>query len=242
MKGWAEFKAHHNTKCLVEQWLFLEILIHCKSIERINLSNSNLRFRYSWMGVSSSCSSHCLYIVCWEVRISGKIVSSARLKCTLLCTICVLYSSVVSVLLIPAKCNKISLCIEDERDLRVDCLIKPEPSKSNTFQFSWSSGSKESIITTNDSRLPPDTDFKTTVKELKPHGYRMTLTNFTEKLPRNSSLLCKLSGKTASVVVVNGEWMSASVVWRCEHDDVWLGEKCEILLTVVGISPLFPCR
>ncbi|TWW74713.1 hypothetical protein D4764_14G0007160 [Takifugu flavidus] len=109
----------------------------------------------------------------------------------------------VSVLLIPAKSNKISVCIEDEKDLRVDCLIKPEPSKSNTFQFSWSSGSKESVITTNDSRLSPDTDFKTTVKELTPHGYRMTLTNFTDKLPRNSSLLCKLSGKTAKVVVVN---------------------------------------
>uniref|UniRef100_A0A674PKB5 Uncharacterized protein n=1 Tax=Takifugu rubripes TaxID=31033 RepID=A0A674PKB5_TAKRU len=155
------------------------------------------------MGVSSSCSSHCLYMVCWEVRIYGKIVSSARLKCMLLFTICVLYSSVVSVLLIPAKSNKISVCIEDEKDLRVDCLIKPEPSKSNTFQFSWSSGSKESVITTNDSRLSPDADFKTTVKELTPHGYRMTLTNFTDKLPRNSSLLCKLSGKTARVVVVN---------------------------------------
>lgn len=131
----------------------------------------------------------------------------------LLFTICVLYSSVVSVLLIPAKSNKISVCIEDEKDLRVDCLIKPEPSKSNTFQFSWSSGSKESVITTNDSRLSlPDADFKTTVKELTPHGYRMTLTNFTDKLPRNSSLLCKLSGKTARVVVVNGEWTSASVV------------------------------
>lgn len=165
------------------------------------------------MGVSSSCSSHCLYMVCWEVRIYGKIVLSARLKCTLLSTICVLYSSVVSVLLIPAKCNNISVCIEDEKDLRVDCLIKPEPSKSNTFQFSWSSGSKESVITTNASRLSSETDFKTTVKELKPHGYRMTLFNFTDKLPRNSSLLCKLSGKTArSVVVVNGEWMSASVV------------------------------
>lgn len=194
------------------------------------------------MGVSSSCSSHSLYMVCWEVRIYGKIVFSARLKCTLLCTICVLYSFVVSVLLIPAKCNKISVCIEDDKDLRVDCLIKPEPTKSNTFQFSWSSGGKESVITTNDSRLSTDTDFKSTVKELKPHGYRMTLTNFTDKLPRNSSLLCKLSGKSASVVVVNGEWMSASVVWRCEHDDVWLGEKCKIFLTVVGISPFFLCR
>lgn len=148
----------------------------------------------------------------------------------------------VPVLLIPVKCNNISVCIDNDKDLRVDCLIKPEPNKSNTIQFSWSSGSKHSVIATNDSKSSSDTDFKSTVKELKPYGYSMTLTNFTDKLPRNSDLLCKLSGKTASVTVVNGEWMSASVVRPCEHDNVWLGEKHKILLTFVGISPLFLCR
>lgn len=112
----------------------------------------------------------------------------------------------VPVLLIPAKCDRISVCAEDNKVLRVDCLLEPEPNKLNTFQFSWSSGTKESVFSTNVSGSSPDNEFKgkSTVKELQPHGYRMTLPNFTDKLPRNSTFLCRLSGKTARVAVEKG--------------------------------------
>lgn len=120
----------------------------------------------------------------------------------------------VPVLLIPAKCDKISVCIDNDKDLRMDCLLEPELNKSNAFQFFWSSGDKEHVITTNYSRLSPETNLKgkSTVEERKPHNYRMTLPNFSDKLPRNSTLLCKLSGKIARVTVENGEWMSVSMV------------------------------
>lgn len=119
----------------------------------------------------------------------------------------------VPVLLIPAKCDKISVCIENDKDLRMDCLLEPEPNKSNVFQFLWSSGDKEHAITTNYSSLSPETNLKSksTVEERKAHNYRMTLPNFSDKLPHNSTLLCKLSGKVARVMVEKGELMSVSM-------------------------------
>lgn len=112
----------------------------------------------------------------------------------------------IPVLLIPAKCNKISVCAEVNKDLKVDCLIESEPNKNNAYQFSWSSGNKEYIISTNVSGSSPDNDFKgkSTVEELKPHGYRMTLPNFMDRLQRNSTFLCTLSTKTAHIVVDKG--------------------------------------
>lgn len=81
-----EFKANDNTKCLLEQCLFLEIAANV--IVRINLLNGIICFCYSWMGVSSSCSSHCLYMVYWGVRTCGKRVFSGRLQYKLLSLPC----------------------------------------------------------------------------------------------------------------------------------------------------------
>ncbi|KAG7237047.1 hypothetical protein INR49_032870 [Caranx melampygus] len=68
---------------------------------------------------------------------------------------------VLGVLLIPAQCNdKITVCIEDDKDLRVDCLIEPKPNKINSFEFSWSSGTKESLINTNVSGSSAESQFK----------------------------------------------------------------------------------
>lgn len=128
----------------------------------------------------------------------------------------------VPVLLIPAKCNKITVCTKDKKDLRVDCLLKPEPNKISTFQFSWSSGTKESVISTNVSGSSPDNKFKgkSTVQELKPHGYRMILPNFTDNLPHSSTFLCRLSGEAVTVAVEKGGYMIASVFGWCDHQYV----------------------
>lgn len=112
----------------------------------------------------------------------------------------------VPVLLIPAKCDPISVCLEVDKDLRVDCKIKAEPSKINTYEFSWSSGTKESVINTNVSGASAEERFKdkSNVEELKSGGYRMILSNFTDKIPHNTTFFCKLSGKIARVTVKRG--------------------------------------
>lgn len=124
---------------------------------------------------------------------------------------CILFAPV---LLIPAKCDPISVCVEDDNDLRVDCLIDPKPSMINSYEFSWSSGAKESLINTNVSGSSAERQFadKSSVEELEPRGYRMTLTGFTDKLPHNTTYLCKISGVAARVTVEKGRQMTVCVV------------------------------
>lgn len=133
---------------------------------------------------------------------------------------CILFSLVV---LIPAKCNLITVCIEDNNDLRVDCLVDPKPNQINSYEFSWSSGPKESILNTNVSGSSVEGQFKgkSTVVELDRNGYRMTLSGFTDKLPHNTTYLCKLSGVVASVTVEKGRQMTVWMVLGSEHESEW---------------------
>lgn len=122
---------------------------------------------------------------------------------------------VLGVLLIPAKCEQlISVCVEDDQDLRVDCQIKNELNKINSYEFSWSSGTTESLINTNVSGSSPEEKFKgkSDVVELEPQGYRMTLRGFRDTLPHNTTYMCKISGKPASVTVEKDKLQPCSAV------------------------------
>lgn len=108
----------------------------------------------------------------------------------------------------PAQSERISVCTEDDNDLRVDCRIEPKPNKITSYEFSWSSGTKEAIINTNVSGSAAQAQFrdKSQVVELDPHGYRMSLTGFTDQLPHNTTYMCKISGQIESVTVERGGW------------------------------------
>ncbi|XP_056140208.1 uncharacterized protein LOC130116313 [Lampris incognitus] len=121
---------------------------------------------------------------------------------------------VLAVLLAPVWCELISVCVEDDEDLRVDCHIEPKPSQINSYEFSWSSGAKETLINSNISGSVPNPQFKdrSYVQELEPHGYRMTLTDFTHKLPYNMTFMCKMSRKVASVTLERDHLLPCSAV------------------------------
>lgn len=121
---------------------------------------------------------------------------------------------VLGVLLIPATCNLITVCIEDDNDLRVDCLIEAKSNKIVSYEFSWSSGTVESVINTNVSGSSPEARFrdKSTVEELDPHGYRMTLTGFTDTLPHNTTYMCKVTGVGESINVERDKLLECSAV------------------------------
>ncbi|KAM9728083.1 uncharacterized protein ACNS7B_016132 [Menidia menidia] len=112
-------------------------------------------------------------------------------------------SGVLGVLLVSVGCELISVCVEDDNDLRVDCRTEPKPNKINSYEFSWSFGTKETLINTNVSGSAAETQFKdkSEVVELEPHGYRMTLSGFTDTLPHNTTYICKISGQIESVTV-----------------------------------------
>ncbi|XP_070700328.1 uncharacterized protein [Pempheris klunzingeri] len=122
---------------------------------------------------------------------------------------------VLGVLLIPAKCDdRISVCVEDDNDLRVDCQVEPKPDKISSYEFSWSSGSKESLINTNVSGSAAESQFrdKSSVEELEPHGFRMTLRDFRDKLPHNTTYMCKISGVPARINVEQEQLLPCSAV------------------------------
>uniref|UniRef100_A0A672ZSF4 Ig-like domain-containing protein n=1 Tax=Sphaeramia orbicularis TaxID=375764 RepID=A0A672ZSF4_9TELE len=118
------------------------------------------------------------------------------------------------VLLIPATCKLITVCIEDDNDLRVDCLIKARPNKIASYEFSWSSGTVESVINTNVSGSSPEARFrdKSTVEELEDGGYRMTLTGFTDTLPHNTTYMCKVTGASDDITVEKDKLIACSAV------------------------------
>lgn len=123
-------------------------------------------------------------------------------------------------------------------------MIDPKPNMINSYEFSWSSGAKESLINTNVSGSSAERQFadKSSVEELEPRGYRMTLTGFLDKLPHNTTFLCKISRVSARVTVEKGRQMTVCVVWGCEHEIKWVGEKSKRILSIVCI-PLFSlCR
>lgn len=107
---------------------------------------------------------------------------------------------VLGVLLIPVKSDLIEVCLDDDK-LRVDCRVAPKPNTINSYEFSWSSGNRETIIYTNVSGSKADQRFKgkSSVTELEPHGYRMTLTGFTDY--NTTTYMCKISGNPARIEV-----------------------------------------
>ncbi|XP_071754371.2 uncharacterized protein LOC139910828 [Centroberyx gerrardi] len=141
---------------------------------------------------------------------------------------------VLGVLLVPVLCDLITVCVEDDEDLRVDCRIDPKPSQYNSYEFSWSSGSKETLINTNVSGSAADVQFKdqSYVEELEPHGYRMTLTGFTHTLPYNTTYICKISKVVASVYIEKEHLLPCSAV------SVFLKTSCSWIICLL----LFFCH
>uniref|UniRef100_A0A3P9I0X3 Ig-like domain-containing protein n=1 Tax=Oryzias latipes TaxID=8090 RepID=A0A3P9I0X3_ORYLA len=124
------------------------------------------------------------------------------------------YGMVGALLLLPVQPDQISVCVEDDEDLRVDCMIKPAPNKINSYEFSWSSGTKEVLINTNVSGSKAEAQFndKSQVVELEPHGYRMTLSDFKDKLPPNTTYMCKIYGEMKQITVEKDSLVPCSAV------------------------------
>ncbi|KAG7266689.1 hypothetical protein CRUP_037256 [Coryphaenoides rupestris] len=113
----------------------------------------------------------------------------------------------------------------DDEDLRVDCRIKPKLSQINSYQFSWSSGSRETLINTNVSGMTTEPRFRESsyVEVLEPYGYRLTLTGFTHTLPYNTTFMCKISQLVSSAYVERDQLLpcSAPSVFSPQRAWVW---------------------
>lgn len=119
------------------------------------------------------------------------------------------------VLMIPVLCQDeesvITVCQEEDNDLRVDCLLEPRPNYHTDYEFSMSKGQKEIIINTNISGIMPEPKFRhnTFVTELEPYGFRLTIMSFT--VTENTTLICKVTKVQKNLFVELGK---AAVLWH----------------------------
>ncbi|XP_077447759.1 thy-1 membrane glycoprotein [Stigmatopora argus] len=139
--------------------------------------------------------------------------------------------SIMGMLLRPVWCDSITVCEEDDGDLRVDCLLKANPNKINSYEFSWSSGSKQALINSNVSGLSAEEEFRKVnhVTELEPDGYRLTLSGYQDKLPHNTTYMCKITGEGASINVERDHLVPCGAVSVLQ--------KCSWIITILLFLP-----
>lgn len=100
----------------------------------------------------------------------------------------------------------ITVCQEEDNDLRVECPVDPNPNPVRVeYEFSMATRGKETIINTNVSGIMADDKFR------RDQAYadhlddiiRLTIKDFT--VSENTTFLCKISGNLESVFIEPGK-------------------------------------
>ncbi|XP_076129991.1 uncharacterized protein LOC143111626 [Alosa pseudoharengus] len=100
----------------------------------------------------------------------------------------------------PVLSEKITVCQEEDNDLRVDCPVDPTPNQVRMeYEFSMATGGKETLINTNVSGVMADDKFRRdqAYAELLDDILRLTIKDFI--LSENTTFMCKISGHLESV-------------------------------------------
>ncbi|KAL0995001.1 hypothetical protein UPYG_G00130500 [Umbra pygmaea] len=130
-----------------------------------------------------------------------------------------------------AVSSELSVCIEEDGDLRIDCPLKPRDSQINSYEFSMSIGAVETIINTNVSGSSPDAHYQdhSYVEQLEPQGYRLRLkAEMYRQIDTDSekTYLCKISKNITSKTIEKGELLP------CTADQVVVQTFCCLLLSL----------
>ncbi|KAI4900514.1 hypothetical protein NFI96_020136, partial [Prochilodus magdalenae] len=115
-----------------------------------------------------------------------------------------------------------TVCQEEDKDLRVTCLLKPKPNYHTEYQFSMSSGNKEIIINTNVSGTMPENSFRhnTYVQELEPYGFQLTMMRYT--LKKNTTFMCKVIKEEIRLFVESETLQPCSAISLFLQSSPWL--------------------
>ncbi|KAK1788300.1 hypothetical protein P4O66_016740 [Electrophorus voltai] len=94
-----------------------------------------------------------------------------------------------------------TVCQEEDNDLRVTCPLRPKPNYHTEYEFSMSMGSKEIIINTNVSGTMPEPKFRhnTYVEVWYPYGFKLTMLAFTIK--ENTTFMCRVTKEVMTLSV-----------------------------------------
>ncbi|KPP57668.1 hypothetical protein Z043_124586 [Scleropages formosus] len=126
------------------------------------------------------------------------------------------------VLVGPGLCDTITVCQEEDKDIRVDCKIESKPNQINNYVFSISKARNEIIINTNSTTEMADRNFnyKSTVVQLGKDGYRLRLENYV--VSENTTFICKTRNKTINRFVEKGKMVTCSTISVFLHSCPWL--------------------
>ncbi|XP_066502764.1 thy-1 membrane glycoprotein-like [Hoplias malabaricus] len=122
--------------------------------------------------------------------------------------------------------DEMTVCQEENKDLKVTCPLRPKASYHTHYEFSMSKGSKEIIINTNVSGTMPEPRFRhnTHVNMMKPYGFILTMLSFT--LTENTTFMCKVSNEEKRVFI------ELESLQPCSAISVFL-QSCPWLLTLL---------
>ncbi|KAL4658608.1 hypothetical protein GN956_G3202 [Arapaima gigas] len=126
------------------------------------------------------------------------------------------------VIVTPSLCKKITVCQEEDRDVRVDCVIEPKPNEIISYIFSMSKGSREYIVNTNSTTVTAAEMFQdiSTVEQLGTNTLRLRLHEY--KFSENTTFSCKVNTKTANIFVEKGKMLPCSTISVFFHCCPWL--------------------
>ncbi|XP_045573471.1 uncharacterized protein isoform X1 [Salmo salar] len=160
---------------------------------------------------------------------------------------------VLGVLWNVVHCELVSVCEEEDGDLRVDCHVEPRANQINSYEFylsaranqinsyefSVSTGTVETVVNTNVSGSAPDVHYRdrSYVEHLEPYGYRLTLNadTHTHTLTNtHTTFICKISKNIASVIIEKNDLLPCSADSVLVQSCYWL---LGVLLSLWGLPP-----
>lgn len=111
--------------------------------------------------------------------------------------------------------EEMTVCQEEDNDLRVTCPLRPKPNFHTEFAFSMSKGTKEITVNTNVSGMMPEPSFRhnTYVEELEPYGFKLTMLRFT--ITENTTFMCKVTKEEKRLFVDVGKQL-LNILVNCE--------------------------
>ncbi|XP_066563780.1 thy-1 membrane glycoprotein [Amia ocellicauda] len=128
-----------------------------------------------------------------------------------------------AVSVVPVLGQSIIVCQQEDKALRIDCLLQPKAHQITTYEFSLSKSGKETLINSNVTGITTDPKYKdkSRVMPLDPYGYRLTMPDF--QLNENTTFICKIGSQHQnSGVIEKGKLVTCSAFSVCLHSCSWL--------------------
>uniref|UniRef100_A0A8C7KJP8 Uncharacterized protein n=1 Tax=Oncorhynchus kisutch TaxID=8019 RepID=A0A8C7KJP8_ONCKI len=120
-------------------------------------------------------------------------------------------------------------------------ILSARANQINSYEFSVSTGTVETVVNTNVSGSSPDVRYRdhSYVEQLEPYGYRLTLnadthTHTLTNTHTHTTFICKISKNIASIIIEKNDLLPCSADRVLVQSCCWL---LGVLLSLWGLPP-----